>query len=284
MDGKPRVKRTMVVAGRDEALVREALAQLERYVKPDHIRRFDAQETSVRALMSALAEPSVFAKKEMVVFDALAPRHELRLLEEYANNPIDNVVLVLTANRIHRPDGERWIPSNKKVQYVDCNSATEGALLKMCAKAGVWGEDGQWLVEWAAGDPAEIVQALRLCEVFPKPWPEGLIREVVPPSTRVADMFEEYVMLPSATDQQLVTRLQQQLSKLALMRTLEDRERTPLLELAARLDMETFVVKRLLPLAQEVRLRTFVERSDLLGRYAKYAGQPRFPEFLRVFM
>ena len=272
--GNPKMKKSVaIIAGRNDALVRTALEELEGRVNPDQVRRIDARETSTRKLMNQLSETDAFSGDEMVVFDGLTTNHDLRPLVEYAKNPLEKTTLVITSNAVKRRDGERWIPSMKKVLYVDCNTASESALLTMGKRLGLSEEDAEWLVEYAAGDASEIVRILDLCSVF-EGWP---VREVAPPLSLQADRFAEYAMFPSASDHQLANKLMERLPQLALLAFLGDADTR---ETMYRVDLEPFLVKRLQPLAQSGKPDQWIRRVSDLSRFSRYTDSPRFADVI----
>jgi hypothetical protein len=276
------IKRVMVVAGRSAPLRDVAIETIDECLDSATIERIDARTVSIQQLLISLAEPPLFTRKRVVIYGDLKdgmPR--LEALTSLVDRPPARTVLVLTAPEIRRSDGQRWIPSDPRVQYVDCSHPSVEQTASLIMRYGLDAQASQYLIERCQGSIYDILRVIDLLHVFKRPWSLELVKSITPASDRMQETFEKYAIMPG-TDSSLCRQLRRRLVQIIELSTLTAGQRMGAVELAQRIDAEPFIVAKLLPMARGTTPQQWLPKLEYALTAAEYAaqGMPGVREYL----
>lgn len=279
IDGQP--LRMLTVIGGDSASLRQlALDELIARVEPEEVIYSDAAEENTKALLMKLAEPDVLVRSRMVVYKNVQLEGDwLRRLDVYLADPSPNVFLTLIADRVRDENKKRWIPSDKRVLYIDCNELTPEATQRYCEVEGLTPKDAEWLVDRCAADIDVIVRYLDLFAVFDEPESKT-IREIVSTDSLSDSLAEKFVIRFAYTDAALTGQIKKRLHQLIVISENID-ARLPIQELAQRAGCHQFVAGRLVSLARTKRANYWFRMLAEVIRMETYSGMTGYRECLR---
>ena len=282
-----KLKPAVVIAGADEFLRDVSLNLLLDRLGIDRsaCREFNADVHAARSVISDISVVSPLTPTSLVVYGNCHQADDLEILFPFVDNPTPGVTLCLMAPTIRNKDGERWIPSTGRVLYIDCDVPRDNSILTYCKAEGLNDEDALWLLDKTRADVVLVLSVIDLMYVFPKPWPDDLVRLVCPPAPIYPKPFERF-HLPDVQDNVAFCRaLKHTLRQLTLLSVNLPR-RLQYRELAQRIDAPEFVLKRLIPLARGVSPDYWLDKFVRTIAAERFAEEdcPGVQEFIETWI
>lgn len=248
----------MLVSGRSRQLIEYALDRLLDLVPGSVVARYGAKDMSPKRLLTELGASPTFHSNQVVIYENCQEAGDLTPLVWYASNPTPRVVLILTADKVRGEDGERWIPSNPKVLYVDCGNLTEQGLVQIAETSGLSTVDAEWLVEACLSDVGEIFRVLDLLSVFKK-VDRDILRQVAGRHSGSLSPLLQYGIVDTGNTSSILRQLRRRLTQMFKIASGLN-SRAQILDIARQADVEPFIVKRLMPLVKGTAPRIWFDR------------------------
>lgn len=243
-----KIKPVVVIAGKNPSIIHFCL-EVMRLQLPRKTEYYDLSSViPTKGLLQELGAASNFAPHKCVVYRDVQRLRTFGELVWYTSNPTPGITLVITANNIRREDGERWIPSSKKVLYVDCSNITDLGLNDILKTLRVPESDIPWLIEHCAGDLDEIFRIIDLLDIFQKIEP-GLVRQIVGSTANQSSVLAGYSILDNGDMSGVVRQIKRRCNQLINLSAAINASPS-MMDLVKRTDLEPFMVKRLMGVAR----------------------------------
>ena len=266
----PKPKSVCVVSGKSEILRNYALERLLGMISPSQVRK----QTSPKNLLSLVGAQPMFDETQAIICENVHKWGDLSFFEWYLERPTERTTVILTAEGTKRSDGERWIPSSKKVLYIDCG-VTDASIEEFVRLHGV--EDTEWVVQNLADDHEELIRVLRLVSVAGEASSD--LPKQLSTVTSEDDRWKRYAILNNHNGSGLFRQAQRRFFQMLQLLGEAD-EKAPVIDVAKRLNMEAFMVKKLMPVAQSHSKQEWLEKLTELALAQDYSHSPAAEQYV----
>jgi len=266
----PKIKPVIVVAGRNEYLTEYGIAEILYQIKGTYLVYNYSGSTPIKSLMTELGVASSFHNTTIHIYHNYQDADDFEFMEWYCENPTKNTVVVLQANSIRRKDGERWVASNTKVQYIDCGNFTEQALEDFCTVSGLTVEQANWLIDYSQGDLDEIVRVLESYSVFAVGSKPDI--QLIEPKRIRQSQLSKYYIFDNGLARSAYQALCRTLLQLVIVSNVLPSVHT-LMDLAKRVEVDPFIAKRYLGLVKGKSPVLFLDRLVTILQVGDYIKQ-----------
>ena len=273
----------MVISGRNRALSYYCLEIVqERILGWKWVKHLSAEDMPPSQLLLDLGTSAVFGEATVVIYSDAELASDWEPIQRYSASPTKNITLIIQANSTRTKEDERWLLSNGNVLNIDCGSLSEESLAEFIMLGQVPEEDASWLVNRYQGDLTEIIRILKRYKMVGNAAP-GAVRKMCEPGAISNSPLSRYAIIITSDVLTLVRQLRRRLRQLVGLSTaLQDTR--GILQLSRRCDIDPYIVKRLMPLAEGSKPEVWLGKLAELIRIAEYVrlGFPGVRQYLEI--
>jgi len=246
------------------------------------VKHLSAEDTSPSELLLSLGTAAVFGEATVINYRDAELASDWEPIQRYSASPTKNITLIVQANSTRTKEDERWLLSSGNVLNIDCGSLSEESLAEFVMLGQVPEEDASWLVNRYQGDLTEIIRILKCYKMVGNVAPSA-VREICEPGTLSSSPLSRYAVIVTSDVLPLVRQLRRRLKQLVGLSTaLQDTQ--GILQLSRRCDIDPYIVKRLMPLAEGSKPEMWLGKLAELIRVAEYVrlGFPGVRQYLEL--
>ena len=274
---------TVVISGRNRALAYYCLEIVhERIPGWQWVKHLSAEDTSPSELLLSLGTSSVFGEATVINYSNAEQASDWEPIQRYSASPTKNITLIVQANSVRTTEDERWLLSSGNVLNIDCGSLSEESLAEFVMLGQVPEEDASWLVNRYQGDLTEIIRILK-CYKMVGDVTSGVVRQICEPGSIPSSPLSRYAVIVTSDVLTLVRQLRRRLRQLVSLSTAL-RDTRGILQLSRRCDIDPYIVKRLMPLADGSKPEVWLGKLSELIRIAEYVrlGFPGVRQYMEI--
>ena len=281
LSNKKMNKPVVVVAGKSPAVIATVLDEIKIRVGATVIERFSARKVTPFQILDRLLEGTTFGDRRAVIYSDVEALENRKLLADYVGNETQSTTLILVANTVRDKAKVRWIPSNRKVLYVDCNEPSVERLVDYAQAFGLTIDAAQLAVGHCYWEFEQLIPLLRLCQYLGTETDAESLKEILPPTDSALGIFESLSILDTGNSVSLARQFKRRYKQLAVLSVLLN-QRIPLVDAANRSDMQIFLARKMIPLAKSKTEKFWLDRFSEAAVAEKYGslGVPGVKEYL----